>query len=281
MNQKWIGLHQFIPQHALSRLMGFLADREWGSITRCAIAAFIKRYNVDMQEAEPEDYRAYPTFNAFFTRHLKINARPQATEPQAIISPVDGFVSELGQLRDGQLLQAKDCYYHVTCLLGDSDWAKSFDQGRFLTAYLAPQNYHRIHMPIDGRLLKMIHVPGRLFSVNAASVKAVPQLFTRNERVICLFETTVGPMAMVMVGAMIVGSMVTTWHGVVTPPTKRTVSVWNYHEENKTFKRGNEIGYFKLGSTVILLFSKDSINWEKGYQPESILRLGEKIGATN
>jgi phosphatidylserine decarboxylase len=274
-----VWLHKFIAQHTLSRAMGFLADQAWGPITHRGIRAFIRRYNVNMQEAAIEDYRAYPTFNAFFTRHLKTGVRPLATETNAIISPVDGAISEIGEIADDQILQAKGCYYSVASLLADKNHAKAFHQGRFLTAYLAPKDYHRIHMPIDGRLLEMVHVPGRLFSVNSASVQAVPQLFARNERVICLFETAVGPMAMVMVGAMIVGSISTAWHGVVTPPTKRAISVWNYREENKEFMRGEEVGYFKLGSTVILLFAKDSISWEKNYQANSVLRFGEKIGS--
>lgn len=274
-----VWLHRFIAQHALSRTMGFLADRAWGAVTHRAIHAFIKHYQVNMQEAAQEDYRAYDTFNDFFTRHLKANARPLAAETNAIVSPVDGTISEIGQMAGDQLLQAKGCYYSVASLLGDEERAKSFHQGHFLTAYLAPKDYHRIHMPIDGRLVEMVHVPGRLFSVNAASVQAVPQLFARNERVVCLFETAVGPLAMVMVGAMIVGSVVTTWHGVVTPPTKRRVSVWNYREENKVFRRGEEVGYFKLGSTVILLFVKNAMRWDNIYSAQNKLLVGKKIGS--
>lgn len=271
-----IKLHKFLPQHALSRLMGFLADRRWGCVTRKAIQAFIRRYQVDMQEAAEPDYRAYSTFNDFFTRPLRAGARPFASESNAVISPVDGFVSETGPLDEGRLLQAKGQYYSAASLLGGTERAVPFQKGSFFTAYLAPKNYHRIHMPIAGRLTEMIHIPGRLFSVNQASVQHVPQLFARNERVVCLFETAVGPMAVIMVGAMIVGSIATVWHGVVTPPTQKKISTWTYRDDKK-FERGDEIGHFKLGSTVILLFPEQAMDWES-FAPNAVLRLGEKIG---
>ncbi len=278
MNQS--RLHKFLPQHALSRIAGWFADRRWGAVTRWVIRIFIRRYKVDMKEALQEDYRSYPTFNAFFTRHLKSDLRPIVSDSTAIASPVDGVVSEMGDLQNVNILQAKNRFYTVDDLLGgNSEHAALFRDGHFLTAYLAPKNYHRIHMPIDGRLLEMIHVPGRLFSVNAASVEYVPNLFARNERVVCLFETKAGLMAMVMVGAMIVGSINTVWHGTVTPPTKSSVSVWGYREENFEIQRGQEVGHFKMGSTVIVLFQKNKIQWNLNFKSGQMIHYGEMMGA--
>lgn len=276
--QSSIRLHKFLPHHALSILVGWLAECRWLWFKNRFIAWFIKHYGVDMTQAHPVDYRHYPTFNAFFTRHLKPDARPIDTNPDAIISPVDGGVSELGQLNNDRMLQAKGKFYDLTTLLGGcDDYAQPFQEGSFLTAYLAPKDYHRIHMPIDGRLLAMIHVPGRLFSVNAVSVAHIDNVFARNERVVCLFETPIGPMAMVIIGAMLVGSIVTVWHGQVTPPTRKAVHCFNYRNENIEFKRGDEIGHFKMGSSVIVLFSKNAIQWNENLQHNSTLKLGRRI----
>ncbi len=276
--QSSVGMHKFLPHHALSLLVGWLADRRWKWLKNRFIAWFIKRYNVDMTEALYSDYHAYSTFNEFFTRHLRSGVRPVDANPNAIISPVDGAVSELGRLTGDRILQAKGKFYDLTALLGGcAEHVECFQEGEFLTAYLAPKDYHRIHMPIAGRLLEMIHVPGRLFSVNPISVAHIDNLFARNERVVCLFETALGPMAMVIVGAMLVGSIVTVWHGQVTPPTRKTVHRFNYHKENIELGRGDEIGHFKMGSTVILLFPKNSITWHERLKADSIIKLGEMI----
>jgi len=273
-----VGLHKFLPHHALSVLAGWLADRRWKKVKNRFIAWFISRYGVDMSEAENSDYRDYPTFNEFFTRRLKPDARAIAPNPSVIISPVDGAISELGQITGDRLLQAKNKHFDLTALLGGyADHAELFQDGEFLTAYLAPKDYHRFHMPVAGRLLEMLHVPGRLFSVNPASAAQVDNLFARNERVVCLFETAVGPIAMVIVGAMLVGSIVTTWHGQVTPPTRKTVRRFDYRHDDIALARGEEVGFFKMGSTVILLFPKDSIAWNENLKRDSVIKFGEVI----
>ena len=267
------------PEYILSRIVGWLADRRCGLLTRWAIKFFVRYYRVDMKEAEHPNIHYYPSFNAFFTRYLKTSLRPLAADSNAIISPVDGIISEMGKLTGDQIIQAKNHFYTVVDLLGgDENHTPLFQDGYFFTTYLAPRNYHRIHTPIDGQLKAMIHIPGRLFSVNPIAVRTVPQLFARNERVVCLFETKAGPMAVVMVGAMLVGSISTVWHGTVTPPTQNSISVWKYAEEKITLARGEELGHFKMGSTVILLFPNHSIVWETRCQTGDTLCYGEKIG---
>lgn len=274
-----IKLCKYLPQHGLSKIVGWLADRRWGLLTRWAIKFFVRYYRIDIREAEYPNIHYYPSFNAFFTRYLKKNLRPLAGDPNAIISPVDGIISKIGNLTGDQIIQAKNHFYTVIDLLGgDENHAPLFQDGYFFTTYLAPKNYHRIHAPIDGQLKVMIHVPGRLFSVNTVFVRTVPQLFARNERVICLFETKAGPMALVMVGAMLVGGISTVWHGTVTPTTQNSISVWKYAEERVTLALGEELGHFKMGSTVILLFPNHSIIWETHRQTGDTLCYGEKIG---
>ena len=280
MSKQWqIYFHYILPHHVISRVVGKMASCRCKRFKNAFIKFFINRYGVDMSEAVQQDYQTYPTFNDFFIRHLKEGARTYPVAQDAIASPVDGVVSEMGAITDGKLLQAKGRYFSVENLLGkDEEMASLFAKGAFMTAYLAPKDYHRIHMPIDGKLVKMTHVPGRLFSVNPNSVNMVDQLFARNERVVCLFETEVGPMAMIAVGAMIVASIATAWQGVITPPSGKAITVWDYGEEGVSLKRGEEMGYFNLGSTVILLFGEEAINWTPSIQANSELRLGEQIG---
>ena len=273
-------LHQYIPRHTLSKIVGWLANREWGLLTQWAIRFFIYYYGIDMREAEYSDIRLYPSFNIFFTRHLKRKLRPITGMPYTIASPVDGVISKIGLITDDKIIQAKNHYYTVAELIGDSCRANLFLEGDFFTVYLAPKNYHRIHMPVDGRLLEMIHIPGKLFSVNPASVQTIPRLFARNERAICLFETEVGSMAIVLVGAIFVGSINTVWHGTVVSIPGRFI-VYDYLEKNLRFKRGDEIGHFKMGSTVILLFPKNTIQWNFSCQPGQTICYGENIGKRN
>ena len=271
-------LHTWLPHHLLSLFIGWLSNWRWQWGKNRAIRWFIKHFGVDMTEAEQPDYTRYATFNDFFTRHLKSSLRPIDPNPRTIVSPVDGCVSEIGQLHGKKLLQAKGKWYDLIALLGgDHQQAALFEEGFFLTAYLAPKDYHRIHMPIEGRLLKMTHVPGRLFSVNAQAVLHVNYLFARNERVVCLFETAVGPMVMVIIGAMLVGGIVTVWHGRVTPPTRKKIRSFTYIEKNINFSRGEEIGHFKMGSTVIVLFPKNSIQWGNHLKTQVHLKFGEII----
>lgn len=268
------------PHHPLSRLMH--------AATRCRCRAlkdpftrwFVRRFGIDMSEAVETDPLAYPHFNAFFTRALREGARPPAEGEGALSSPVDGTVSQIGAIRDGEIFQAKGRSFDLTTLLGgDEARAAPFRDGAFSTIYLSPRDYHRIHMPLAGRLTEMVHVPGRLFSVNPATTRVVPGLFARNERVAALFDTEAGPMAVVMVGAIFVGSVETVWAGEVTPPACRRVVRWDYREsEAIELARGAELGRFNMGSTVILLFGRDRIAWETPVVADTPLRMGQRIG---
>ncbi|PIZ04320.1 MAG: phosphatidylserine decarboxylase [Gammaproteobacteria bacterium CG_4_10_14_0_8_um_filter_38_16] len=267
-----------IPQKALSHLMGKLANAKWGCVTRYGIKKFIDHYQVNLSEAKISDYTQFATFNDFFTRELKLNARTIVQEKNVIVSPVDGSVSECGFIQEDQLLQAKGAYFSLKDLCGgDVKLATQFHNGAFLTAYLSPKDYHRFHMPFKGRLKKMIYVPGKLFSVNASSVKNVPGLFARNERVICIFETEIGEMALIAVGAMIVGSISMHWHGVVASEKKKQITTWEYQDQSLLFQRGDEVGHFRLGSTVILLFEHNKVNLDFDLLAGKSLQLGESI----
>ncbi len=274
------GLFAILPHHLISRIV-FRVTRMEGPFVSPMIRAFVSAYKVDMSDAEVEDIGAYPTFNEFFVRSLKPGARPVVEHPRAIASPVDGTVSECGPIGFDHLFQAKNHCYSVEDLLGgDRLLANLFRSGRFATIYLAPYNYHRIHMPIDGQLKKMIHVPGRLFSVAPWTVRAVPRLFARNERVVCLFATPSGPMAMILVGAINVAAIETVWHGLVTPPKGKKIKEYDYDHAPKSLKRGEEMGRFNMGSTVILL-TTNKVGWDAHLKPGKTLKMGEMIGAWN
>jgi len=274
-------LQNLIPQHFLSRLAGKLANPRLGLITQWAIKKFIAHYKVNMAEAKIADCREFKTFNDFFTRELKAGARVIASDENSMISPVDGCISELGAIEKDKLLQAKGAYFNLLDLCaGDKALNKIFENGSFLTIYLAPKDYHRFHMPIAGKLLQMIYVPGKLYSVNPSSVQNVPGLFALNERVICIFETDIGKVAFIAVGAMIVGSMSMNWHGIVAPSNNRMITQWDYADKNIMLKRGDEVGHFRLGSTVILLCEHNAVRWNSLLQTKKTLQLGEIIGKT-
>ena len=265
-----------LPKQALTLLAGRIANTEAGEATTRLIRWFIERYQVNMAEAANPDPASYSSFNSFFTRALKPGARPLA--PAAFICPVDGAISQFGPIRQDQIFQAKGHEYSTTALVGgDTALATKFDNGHFATIYLSPRDYHRIHMPADGRLLRMIHVPGDLFSVNPTTARGVPGLFARNERVVCEFETDNGPFVLVLVGATIVGSMATVWHGVVNPPRSGEVREWRYHDQQIVLKKGEEMGRFLLGSTVVLLYPKDTIRFDSSWAPAKPVRLGEAM----
>lgn len=275
-----ITLQYLLPKHLVSRLVGKLAAAELGGVTTWFISKFIKQYHVDMAEAREPEATAYKTFNAFFTRELKTGARPLHQDPQYIVHPVDGTVSQRGPIEQGRIIQAKGHDYSSLALLGDlPEVAARFDEGDFATIYLAPRDYHRIHMPVAGTLSKMIYVPGELFSVNPLTAQHVPGLFARNERVVAIFETEIGPMAMVLVGATIVASIETVWAGTVTPPTGKKVFVWDYDttgEDAIHLEKGAEMGRFKLGSTVVMLFEKDALDsFAEGVDAGAVTRMGQ------
>ena len=240
-----------------------------------------------MSLAINETLISYRNFNEFFTRPLKAHVRPICTEPSAIACPVDGSVSQLGPVEDDAIFQAKGHHYSLGQLLAQqTQWIEKFRDGSFSTIYLSPKDYHRIHMPVNGTLKQMTYVPGKLFSVSPTTTRMVPDLFARNERVLCFFETPAGPMAMILVGAMIVGSMETVWHGVVTPPHTKQIKHWHYDSTNHQIKsgivdlnKGDEMGRFNMGSTVILLFGKDAIHWSNTIKSGSAVEMGVKIAA--
>jgi phosphatidylserine decarboxylase len=269
-----------LPQHALSALVFRLTRLRLGALTRLAIRAFVRVFRVDLAEAAEPDPGAYPSFNAFFTRALRADARPLPAAPDQVLSPVDGAVSQAGTIDGGRLVQAKGWTYSLHGLLGGDDaLAESFRGGLFATLYLSPRDYHRIHMPIDGRLRRMIHVPGRLFSVNPTTAAAVPDLFARNERVVCQFDTALGPLAVILVGAIFVGSIETVWAGRITPPRGRGIRTTDYGDDGPRLSRGDELGRFNMGSTVILLLPAGSVQWSPDLQPEAAVRCRGGIGA--
>jgi phosphatidylserine decarboxylase len=267
----------FLPKLALTLYAGFVAGHRWGPITTLLIRRFIRKYGVNMGEALNPDPASYATFNEFFTRALRPETRPIADTP--FICPVDGAISQFGAIEHDQIFQAKGHRYSTTALVGgDAALAEQFQDGSFATLYLSPRDYHRIHMPCDGILKRMIYVPGDLFSVNPVTARGVPGLFARNERVVCVFETAQGPMVLVLVGATVVGSMATVWHGVVNSPRTRRVCAWRYEDQTVQLKQGDEMGRFLLGSTVVMLWPQGRIRFNPDWQATRAVRLGEKMG---
>ena len=263
-----------LPKRRLTERAGAIASARAGRYTTALIRWFVRHYGVDMSEAANPDVASYPTFNAFFTRALRPGVRPLANAD--LVCPVDGSISQFGAMDGNLILQAKGHHVQTTELVGgDEALATQFDHGSFATLYLSPKDYHRIHMPCDGRLLKMIHVPGDLFSVNPATARGVPGLFARNERVVCVFGAARGPFVMVLVGATIVGSVGTVWHGIVTPPRVREVREWHYDDRAVELKQGQEMGRFELGSTVVMLFPKGPLLFNPEWTPGRTIRLGE------
>jgi phosphatidylserine decarboxylase len=273
-----IAMQYAMPKHGISRLVGKLAAAKAGSLTTQLIKLFIKQYKIDMSEALHEDPAHYKTFNEFFTRPLKAGIRPIVSDPHVIAHPVDGAISQLGDVIDGQIIQAKGHDYSLQTLLGGQvDDAAPYQGGKFACIYLAPKDYHRIHMPIDGTLTKMVYVPGDLFSVNPLTAQNVPNLFARNERVIATFDTEIGPMSMVLVGATIVASIETVWADTITPPAGKDIMTWHYPKTGSnaiTLKKGEEMGRFKLGSTVIVTWGENKAEFLDDQNPETVTRMG-------
>lgn len=268
-----------LPHHALSRLMSRLTHCTNPVWKNAFIKTIIRLYGVNMQEAKYPELDHYASFNAFFTRELKDGVRPIAADPRTVACPADGAVSQAGRIENGMLFQAKGHRYTAVELLGgDEQRAQVFENGQFATIYLSPKDYHRLHMPVTGTLKQMVHVPGRLFSVNNTTVNAVPNLFARNERVVCLFETEVGPMALILVGAIFVSSVETVWQGVVTPPTLSEPRCWDYADDAPVLAKGAEMGRFNMGSTIIVMFGQDTIDWHSDLVAGQPVRLGSAIG---
>lgn len=275
-----IKLQYWLPKLALTRLAGWGAEKEAGWLTQQVVKLFARYYRVDMQEAQNPDLNSYATFNDFFVRPLRDDARPILAETDVLTLPADGAISQLGPILDDQIFQAKGHHYGLEALLaGNYLLAELFRNGLFATTYLAPRDYHRVHMPCDGTLREMIYVPGDLFSVNPLTAANVPNLFARNERVICMFDTAVGPMVQILVGATIVGSIETVWAGTVTPPREGIIKRWTYPAEGMegaiSLFKGDEMGRFKLGSTVINLFTAGSVEFAPHLNNGTVTRMGQ------
>jgi phosphatidylserine decarboxylase len=270
-------LQYLLPKQALTTLAGRIASARAGTVTSALIRWFVRRYHVNMKEAAESDIGRYATFNDFFTRALEPGARPITSAD--FVCPVDGTISQCGSIEGDHVFQAKGHHCTTTALVGgDAELAARFTEGNFATLYLSPKDYHRIHMPCAARLTRMIHVPGDLFSVNPATARSIPGLFARNERVVCVFETGQKSFAMVLVGATIVGSIATTWHGVVNSRRTGAVREWTYTDQNVQLEKGEEMGRFLLGSTVILLFPEQYILFTPRWKPDLVIRMGESIG---
>ncbi|MBC7684560.1 MAG: phosphatidylserine decarboxylase [Bdellovibrionales bacterium] len=268
----------FLPKQGLTRFAGRIAGAKGGAQTTTLIRWFVKQYGVNMDEAVNPDIASYASFNEFFTRPLRDGVRPLASAD--FVCPVDGAISQFGEVKDHQIFQAKGHSFSTAALVGgDAALAEQYQHGSFANLYLSPKDYHRLHMPCDGRLTRMIYVPGALFSVNPTTARGIPNLFARNERVVCVFESPeFGQFVSVLVGATIVGSMATVWHGVVNPPRSSELREWRYEDQNIVLKKGEEMGRFLLGSTIVMLFKKDTIKFNPAWAPERAVRLGEMMG---
>lgn len=271
-----VSLQYLIPKHLLSRLVGWLANCRLNWLKNLMINWFIRHYQVDMSIAALPHAKDYVTFNGFFIRRLKAGVRPIATEPNSIISPVDGIISQYGGIKQGSLIQAKGFKYSLESLFAGAESTQNFADGQFMTLYLSPKDYHRVHMPIDGELLEMIYVPGSLFAVNSATTNQIPAIFAKNERVICVFQTSHGKMAVILIGALLVASIHTVWAGKVTPGKDKPIKSITY--EGIELKKGAEIGYFSMGSTVIILFEPQQARWENSLILDQHIKYGQKIG---
>ncbi len=272
-----VAFQYIMPQLYLTQLSGWFAQQKWGAVTHFVIKVFAKKYNVDMSEAKKENFSDYESFNQFFIRELKDDARKINENPTALCLPADGRVSQIGHIDDDRLLQAKGHFFSLSDLLaGDEELVNTFKNGEFATIYLSPRDYHRVHMPCDATLRKMIYVPGDLFSVNPFLAEHVPNLFARNERVICVFDTAFGPMVQILVGATITASMSTVWAGVINPPRTGEVKVWTYQGDSAIkLTKGQEMGAFQLGSTVINLFPANSVVLADHLEVDVPVRMGE------
>ncbi len=280
MSRLFIFFQYLLPHHLLSRGVGILAQSHL--LRKLFIRTFIKRYKVDLSQAKIQDVEKFENFNAFFTRELQADARPLPTAQGAIVCPADGAVSQLGDIAGGNLLQAKGKHYSCQSLLaGDAQMAALFQSGKFATIYLSPRDYHRVHMPMAGILKKTIYVPGKLFSVNQTTAESVPNLFARNERLVCLFTTAVGPMAVILVGAMIVAGIDTVWAGEVCPMAgKRDIQITDYSNQIPAVQLplGGELGRFRLGSTAIVLFQHGAMKFESSLEATSSVAMGQLLG---
>ena len=281
MDKLFILLQHILPKHSLSALMHKLARCKTPWVKQFIINTVIKQFGVNISEAAQPDPEAYESFNAFFTRQLREDARPLEHDDTTIASPVDGTISQMGSIENGELFQAKGKSFNLSALLGNDSLSSEFEDGQFTTVYLSPKDYHRIHFPVDGTLKKMVHVPGELFSVNQTTVEAIDELFARNERVIAFFDTPAGPMAMVMVGAIFVSSIETVWYGEVTPPRHNQIRQWQYSDNKQQYKKNDEMARFNMGSTIVMLYGKDKVTWAENLAAGDAVQYGQVIAKIN
>ena len=277
----FIILQYILPKHGLSALMHKLARCKTPWVKNTFIKIIINQFGVNMAEAAQSNPEAYESFNAFFTRELREDVRPLEHEPTTIACPVDGEISQIGNIEKGEVFQAKGKSFNLSALLGNDELTNEFEGGQFTTIYLSPKDYHRIHFPMDGTLKKMLHIPGELFSVNHTTVAGIDELFACNERVVAFFDTPAGPMAMVMVGAIFVSSIETVWYGEVTPPRHNQIRSWNYSDDSLAYKKNDEMARFNMGSTVVLLYGKDNITWLEELTAGQAVQHGQVIGNIN
>lgn len=279
MNQDslFVALQHVLPQHGLSRLIGHVANCRWPVCKTPLIRWFAHHYRVNMAEAATPELEGYACFNDFFTRALRADARPIAAEPNHLVCPADGAISQFGRVAQGRIIQAKGLTYSVPELLNNDALAKHFEHGQFATVYLSPRDYHRVHMPLDGTLTDMLYVPGRLFSVNQTTAEHVPRLFARNERVVTVFDTPHGKMAMILVGAMIVAGIETVWAGHVAPNSRRVQHTCYPNPDLVALHKGDEMGRFKLGSTVVMLLANPELQWQDHVAANASLRMGQTM----
>jgi phosphatidylserine decarboxylase len=273
-------IQHMLPKRYLTEIAGHFARTRGGSLTNKLIRWFVRKYAVDMTEAANPDVSSYSSFNEFFTRPLRLGARPLAEAD--FVCPVDGAISQIGEIDDYHILQAKGHRFTITELIGgDATLAARFRHGSFANLYLSPRDYHRLHMPCDGRLMRMIYIPGSLYSVNPVTARGVPNLFARNERVVCVFDSSQhGPFVAVLVGATIVGSIATVWHGTVNPKRTGRIAEWHYADQSIALRQGDEFARFLLGSTIVMLFGPGTIVFNAHWAAEQNVRLGEMMGST-
>lgn len=278
LNQIKAMIQYLLPKQLLTAMFGWLASKQLGMVTTTMIKCFSKLYKINLDEAKYDKAEDYKTFNDFFARELEDGERPIDDAENSVVMPADGVISQFGSIKDNTLLQAKGHIYSLESLVAcHPEMIKYFSNGFYATTYLAPSNYHRFHTPCKGTLKEMIYVPGALYSVNKATTENIPNIFARNERVICLFDTELGPVAQILVGATIVGSIETKWEGVVTPPRDGIMKRWTYQDGEVTVQKGEDMGCFKLGSTVITLFAPNSIRFIDTLKEGYIARVGQKL----
>ena len=281
-NNFFLITQKLLPQHLLSRISSYFTNNKYPPLKNFLIKLAINKFNISLDESEKNNINEFKTFNDFFTRHLLSSARPIENDGRKIISPADGSLSQFGTIDKKNLIQAKGKFFSLDDLLGNhSEISDQLKNGSFFTIYLSPRDYHRVHMPIDGKLTNMTYIPGKLFSVNSKTTEGISNVFSRNERVVCNFETEIGIVSIVFVGALLVASIITKWHGIVTPSYYNQIQSWDYSHNNISFSKGEEIGHFQFGSTVICCFQRNKLNFKDNLSTMSPIKMGDMVANIN